>query len=196
MSGRIAAIIVANPAAFRDVTNDFPPLDAGVVVLINQQRLDDDENLVHVGADQVVELVQDRGPPPSPASAAPGPPDVGDISKRQDLVEQTAPRRTLRRFDPSAGASADLALLRRPVLHFRSSRRMILRSFALLRSVERVLVARCFEQRRKVLARPPASSPAAPPGSRATSNACPRSSSGMLVQTPGGLRRPCDRRSP
>ena len=41
------------------VGDDLAALDAGVVVLVDEQRLDDDEDLVNVGPHQVVEFVED-----------------------------------------------------------------------------------------------------------------------------------------
>mmetsp|Transcript_29025 Transcript_29025/g.67289 ORF Transcript_29025/g.67289 Transcript_29025/m.67289 type:complete len:780 (-) Transcript_29025:1289-3628(-) len=71
------------------VGNDLATLDTSVVVLVNQQGLNHDENLVHEGADEVVQLVQHA---------------VNDLDKqvtllifqsrrheqRQDLVEERA----------------------------------------------------------------------------------------------------------
>lgn len=47
------------PCRFREVGDDFPPFDPRVVVLIDQQRLHDDEHLVDVGPHQLVQLAQD-----------------------------------------------------------------------------------------------------------------------------------------
>eukprot|EP00053_Salpingoeca_punica_P017422 m.167819 g.167819 ORF g.167819 m.167819 type:complete len:1096 (+) comp17202_c1_seq2:150-3437(+) len=41
------------------VGDDLAALDAGIVVLVDEERLDDDEDLVHVGPHQVVQLVED-----------------------------------------------------------------------------------------------------------------------------------------
>lgn len=41
------------------IRDDFPALHSGVVVLVDQQRLDDDQDLVDVGPHQVVQFVQD-----------------------------------------------------------------------------------------------------------------------------------------
>ena len=40
-----------------EVGDDLTALDAGVVVLVDEQRLDDDKDLVHKGPNEVVELV-------------------------------------------------------------------------------------------------------------------------------------------
>ena len=42
-----------------EVGDDLAALDARIVVLVDEERLDDDEDLVDVGPDQVVELVED-----------------------------------------------------------------------------------------------------------------------------------------
>lgn len=41
------------------VADDLATFDTRVVVLVDQERLDDDEDLVHIGPDEVVELVED-----------------------------------------------------------------------------------------------------------------------------------------
>ena len=46
------------PGRLGQVGNDLPPLHAGVVVLINKQRLDDHEDLMHEGPNQIVQLIE------------------------------------------------------------------------------------------------------------------------------------------
>ncbi|RUP50240.1 LOW QUALITY PROTEIN: hypothetical protein BC936DRAFT_139884 [Jimgerdemannia flammicorona] len=41
------------------ITNDLAAFNAGVIVLVDEEGLDNDENFVHVGTDEVVELIED-----------------------------------------------------------------------------------------------------------------------------------------
>lgn len=50
---------VRETGSLGQVTDDLATFDTGIVILVDEQRLDDDEDLVHVGPDEVVELVQD-----------------------------------------------------------------------------------------------------------------------------------------
>mmetsp|Transcript_16976 Transcript_16976/g.40740 ORF Transcript_16976/g.40740 Transcript_16976/m.40740 type:complete len:286 (-) Transcript_16976:1562-2419(-) len=47
------------PGGLGEVADDLAALHTGVVVLVNQQRLYHHQNLVHVGPDEVVKLVED-----------------------------------------------------------------------------------------------------------------------------------------
>ncbi len=50
---------VRKTRSFRRVGDDLSAFDTGVVVLVNEKWFDDDEDLVDVGTDEVIKLVQD-----------------------------------------------------------------------------------------------------------------------------------------
>mmetsp|Transcript_20363 Transcript_20363/g.39500 ORF Transcript_20363/g.39500 Transcript_20363/m.39500 type:complete len:321 (+) Transcript_20363:1884-2846(+) len=72
-----------------EVCDDLASLHAGVVVLVDQQRLDDDEDLVDVGPHQLVQLVQDAVDDLDEKMALLVL-EGGGHEQRQDLVEEGA----------------------------------------------------------------------------------------------------------
>jgi hypothetical protein len=52
---------VCEAGCLKEIGYDFATLDTRIVVFVNQERLDDDKNLVDIRAYKVIKFIQDPG---------------------------------------------------------------------------------------------------------------------------------------